>query len=165
LPKLTGVAKSKFLARLNKGRIAKGLKAIKAKGSKILPKTRLKRNKAFKSPLKPRKANKSPKRTNNVVFKKGKGSRRSRVGISLKKLLLGGVTGIALELLLTRLGATSLAVDVGYIGASMVGSKSGVIGNAVFRQGVSRFGGQLGFLGGNGGNNGNGAQSTNTGFA
>jgi len=39
----------------------------------------------------------------------------------------------------------------------MVGSKSGVLGNAVFRQGISRFGGQLGFLG-NG--NGNGAQTT-----
>jgi len=158
LPKLTGIAKSKFLARLNKGRVAKGLKAIKAKGSKILPKTRLKRKVASKAPIKPRKANKSPKRSNSVVFSK-KGSRRSRVGISLKKLVMGGVTGIALELLLTRLGATSLAVDAGYVGASMVGSKSGVLGNAVFRQGISRFGGQLGFLGSG---NGNGAQ--NTGF-
>jgi len=164
LPKLTGIAKTKFLARLNKGRIAKGLKAIKAKGSKILPKTRLKRKEASKSPIKPRKANKSPKRTNNVVFKKGKGSRRSRVGLSLKKLVMGGVTGIALQLLLDRLGATTLSTDVAYIGASQVGGKSGVIGNALFRQGVSRFGGQLGFLGGNGGNGGNG-QTTFTGFA
>ncbi len=161
MPKLTGIAKSKFLARLNKGRVAKGLKAIKAKGSKILPKTRLKRRKASKSQSKPRKANKPTKRSNSVVFKKGKGSRRSRVGISLKKLVMGGVTGIALELLLTRLGATSLAVDAGYVGASMVGSKSGVIGNAVFRQGVARFGGQLGFLGSG---NGNG-QAQNTGFS
>ncbi len=160
MPKLTGIAKSKFLARLNKGRIKKGLKALKSKGSKILPKTRLKRRKASKSPSKARKTNKPAKRPNNVVFKK-KGSRRSRVGISLKKLVMGGVTGIALELLLTRLGATSLAVDAGYVGASMVGSKSGVIGNAVFRQGVARFGGQLGFLGGNGGN----GQQQNTGFS
>ena len=158
MAKLTGIAKTKFLARLNKGRIAKGLKAIKAKGSKILPKTRLKRKVASKSPIKPRKTNKPAKRSNNVA-KKGT-SRRSKVGISLKKLVMGGVTGIALELLLTRLGATSLAVDAGYVGASMVGSKSGVIGNAVFRQGISRFGGQLGFLG-NG--NGNG-QAQNTGF-
>ncbi len=158
MPKLTGIAKSKFLARLNKGRIKKGLKALKSKGSKILPKTRLKRRKASKSQSKPRKTNKPAKRSNSVVFKK-KGSRRSRVGISLKKLVMGGVTGIALELLLTRLGATSLAVDAGYVGASMVGSKSGVIGNAVFRQGVARFGGQLGFLG-----NGNGQQAQNTGF-
>jgi len=158
LPKLTGQAKTKFLARLNKGRVAKGLKAIRAKGSKILPKTRLKRKVASKAPIKPRKPNKSPKRSNNVAKKKG--GRRKTAGIQLKKLLLGGVTGIALELLLSRLGATSLATDVGYIGASMVGSKSGVIGNALARQGISRFGGQLGFLGGNG--NGNGQQ--NTGF-
>jgi len=165
MAKLTGVAKSKFLARLNKGRIAKGLKAIKAKGSKILPKTKLKRAKiASKAPIKPRKANKSPKRSNNVVFKKGKGSRRSRVGLSLKKLVMGGVTGIALQLLLDRLGATSLATDVAYIGASQVGGKSGVIGNALFRQGVSRFGGQLGFLGNGNGGNGNG-NTTFTGFA
>jgi len=163
LAKLTGIAKSKFLARLNKGRIAKGLKAIKAKGSKILPKTKLKRAKvASKAPIKPRKANKSPKRSNNVAKKTT--SRRSRVGLSLKKLVMGGVTGIALQLLLDRLGATSLATDVAYIGASQVGGKSGVIGNALFRQGVSRFGGQLGFLGNGSNGNGNG-NTTFTGFA
>jgi len=159
--KLTGIAKTKFLARLNKGRIAKGLKAIKAKGSKILPKTKLKRSKtASKAPIKPRKANKSPKRSNNVAKKTQ--SRRSKVGLSFKKLLMGGGVGIALELILSRLGAQSLAVDVGYIGASFVGQKSGVIGNALARQGVKRFSGQLGFLG-NG--NGNGQQTTFTGFA
>jgi len=160
LVKLIGKAKEKFLARLNKGRVKAGLKRIKAKGAKLIPKTRLKRNKGFKSPLKPRKANKSPKRSNNVAKKKG--SRRGKAGIQFKKLLLGGVTGIALELLLTRLGATSFATDIGYIGASMVGKQSGVIGNALFRQGVSRFGGSLGFLG-NG--NGNQQQTSFQGFA
>jgi len=160
MAKLTGIAKTKFLARLNKGRVAKGLKAIKAKGSKILPKTKLKRKVASKSPIKPRKANKSPKRSNNVAKKTT--SRRSKVGLSFKKLLMGGGVGIALELILSKLGAQSLAVDVGYIGASFVGQKSGVIGNALARQGVKRFSGQLGFLG-NG--NGNNQQTTFTGFA
>jgi len=164
LPKLTGKKKLEFLKRLNKGRIAKGLKAIKAKGSRILPKTALRKRKTTsKAPIKARKPNKSPKRSNNVA--KSKGSRRSRVGISLKKLLMGGGVGIALELLLSRLGATSLATDVGYIGASQVGNKAGVLGNAIARQAVQRFGGQLGFLGsGNGNGNGNG-QTVFTGFA
>lgn len=172
MPKLTGKKKLEFLKRLNKGRVAKGLKAIKAKGSKVLPKTSLKKRFASskakikaKSPFKRRsKANKQPKTNRNVVFKKkGSRSRRGLAGIQFKKLLLGGVTGIALELLLSRLGANGLATDVGYIGASMVGSKSGVIGNALFRQGVSRFGGSLGFLG-SGNGNGSGT-ATNTGFA
>jgi len=164
LPKLTGKKKLEFLKRLNKGRIAKGLKAIKAKGSRILPKTALKKSKTTsKAPIKARKPNKSPKRSNNVA--KSKTSRRSRVGLSLRKLLMGGGVGLALELILNRLGATSLAVDVGYIGASQVGNKSGVIGNAIARQAITRFGGQLGFLGqGNGNGNGNGSQVF-TGFA
>lgn len=163
MPKLTGKKKLEFLKRLNKGRIAKGLKAIKAKGSRILPKTALRKRKTpSKAPIKARKPNKSPKRSNNVA--KGKGSRRSRVGISLRKLLMGGGVGIALELILNRLGATTLATDIGYIGASQVGNKSGVVGNAIARQLVTRFSGQLGFLGqGNGNGNGNG--TVFTGFA
>jgi len=156
LPKLTGKAKTKFLARINKGRKKKGLKPIRSK-TKSSSKTPKRRSKQLKN--KPKSANKRrntnkrrPNRNNNNMAKKKKSSSRRSLGMAkVKSGAVGGAVGVATD-------------DLGYVVASIVGKGTpGVIGNAVIRQGLTRFGGSLNILNGNGGN-GNGTQS-NLGFA
>lgn len=113
-----------------------------------------------KSHPKRRKTNKPKRRsTNRTMPRKSRGFRRKGAiaGQAIKKGAIGGASGLATELVLTKMGASSLAVDAGYVVATLTGGKPGVIGNAVGRQVVKRFGGGLGFL--NGGN-GNGAGAT-----
>jgi len=167
--KLTGKAKTKFLARINKGRKAKGLKPIRSK-TKSSTKTPKKRSKQLKnkpkSATKQRKINKrkSSKNNNNMAKNKKRMSRKSLIGSKLKNGAIGGFVGVATTAVSKRLGATSIADDLGYVVASIAGKGvPGVIGNAVIRQGLGRFGGSLNFLG-NGNGNGNGVQNT-LGFA
>jgi len=169
LPKLTGKAKSKFLARINKGRKKKGLKPIRSK-TKSSSKTPKRRSKQLKN--KPKSANKRrntnkrrPSKNNNNMAKKKKSSRRSLGMAKVKSGAVGGAVGVATTAIANRLGARSVSDDLGYVVASIVGKGTpGVIGNAVIRQGLTRFGGSLNILNGNGGN-GNGNGQSNIGFA
>ena len=107
-----------------------------------------------------RKPNKQRKRTNHVAKKKPV-RRRAVIGGQLKKGGMGAVGGIATKVIVDRLGARSISDDLSYIVASQVGGKAGVIGNAVARQTLQRFGGSLSGLIPNGNGGGNG---TNGGF-
>jgi len=118
-----------------------------------------KRKSTARNPVKTNKRRKNP---NNVAKKKT--SRRATGSKQLKKAGLGGVGGIATKVILDRLGARSISDDLSYIVASQIGDKPGVIGNAVARQALSRFGGGLGFLNGNGNGNGNAGGGTTGGF-
>jgi len=167
--KLTGKAKTKFLARINKGRKKKGLKPIrsKTKSSPKKPKSSKKRaSVGKKSAGKRRNPNKrKPSKNNNNMAKKKRMSRKSLVGSKLKNGAIGGFVGVATTAVAKRLGATSVADDLGYVVASIAGKGvPGVIGNAVIRQGLGRFGGSLNFLGNGNGGNGNGVNNT-LGFA
>lgn len=172
MAKLTGKAKTKFLARINKGRKAKGLKPIRSK-TKSTPKKRGKQGiskrkskNRTKSATKQRKTNKrKASKNNNNMAKKKRMSRKSLVGSKLKNGAIGGFVGVATTAVAKRLGATSVADDLGYVVASIAGKGTpGVIGNAVIRQGLGRFGGSLNFLGNGNGGNGNGVNNT-LGFA
>jgi len=169
LAKLTGKAKAKFLARINKGRKKKGLKVIRSKTATKTPKKRSKqlKNKP-KSATKQRKINKRKpsKNNNNMAKSKKRMSRKSLIGSKLKSGAIGGFVGVATTAVAKRLGANTIADDLGYVVASVAGKGTpGVIGNAVIRQGLGRFGGSLNFLGnGNGNGNGNGVNNT-LGFA
>jgi len=175
MAKLTGKAKTAFLNRLNKGRKKKGLKLIRIKKNPkrrtTLPKTRKTSKKQLKSvrktPKKVRNPNKrkSTSRSNNMAKKKN-GTRRGKFGGNkIKKGAIGGAVGVATTAVANRLGARSISDDLGYVLASITGGGTpGVVGNAVIRQGLTRFGGSLNIL--NGGSNGNGnGQTQNTGFA
>jgi len=170
MAKLTGKAKTKFLARINKGRKAKGLKPIRSK-TKSSTKTPKKRSKQLKnkpkSATKQRKINKrkSSKNNNNMAKKKRSVSRKSLGMTKVKQGAVGGVVGVATTAIAKRLGANSIADDLGYVTASLAGKGTpGVVGNAVLRQGLGRFGGSLNILNGNGGNGNGNAQNT-LGFA
>jgi len=169
LAKLTGKAKTKFLARINKGRKKKGLKPIrsKTKSSTKKPKSSKKRaSVGKKSAGKRRNPNKRKpsKNNNNMAKSKKRMSRKSLIGSKLKSGAIGGFVGVATTAVSRRLGATSIADDLGYVVASIAGKGTpGVIGNAVIRQGLGRFGGSLNFLGNGGNGNGNG--QSNLGFA
>jgi len=165
LPKLTGKKKLEFLKRLNKGRIKKGLKAIKAKGSKILPKSQLARTKkASKSTSKPKSKTRNilkPRKRSNPVAKKTKrsGSRRSKLMSRLKKAAIGAILGIAVTAIASRF-IPQFAQAAGTVAAATQGVE-GVLGKVVLEQAVPQIASRFGF-GGNG--NGNG-QMTVSGFA
>lgn len=172
MAKLTGAKKIAFLTRLNKGRKKKGLTLLKiTKNPKkriTLPKTRKTPKKQLKSrrktPKKVRNPNKrkASKNNNNMAKKKRSSSRRSLGMTKLKQGAVGGVVGIATTAIAKRLGANSIADDLGYVTASLAGKGTpGVIGNAVIRQGLGRFGGSLNILG----NGSNGTTPTSVGFA
>jgi len=173
MAKLTGAKRIAFLTRLNKGRRKKGLTLLKiTKNPKkriSLPKVRktsaAKRVSRRKTPKKVRNTNKrKPSRSNNnMAKKKNRTSRRSLGMTKVKQGAVGGVVGIATTAIAKRLGANSIADDLGYVTASLAGKGTpGVIGNAVIRQGLGRFGGSLNILNGNSSN----GQTTNTvGFA
>jgi len=173
MAKLTGKAKTAFLTRLNKGRKKKGLTLLKIKKNPkrriTLPKTRKTPKKQLKSrrktPKKVRNTNKrkSTRNNKNMAKKKNRTSRRSLGMTKVKQGAVGGVVGIATTAIAKRLGANSIADDLGYVTASLAGKGTpGVIGNAVIRQGLGRFGGSLNILNGNSSN----GQTTNTvGFA
>lgn len=141
--------KGKALASARKN-IKKAQQALRAKTRKVTKKT------ARKTTSKTNKR----KKGNPDVAKKG--SRRKGSGMAVvKKLAVGAGVGVATELIVSRLGAPGLAVDLGYSLATTVGGKVGVYGNAIARQAIQRTGaGQ--FLRGNG--NGNGAVGA-SGFA
>jgi len=171
MAKLTGKAKEAFLRRLNKGRKKKGLTLLRIKKNPkrrtTLPKTRKTNRKQLKksrkTPNKVRNTNKrkTPRKSNNMA-KKTRTSRRSLGMTKVKQGAVGGVVGIATTAIAKRLGANSIADDLGYVTASLAGKGTpGVIGNAVIRQGLGRFGGSLNILNGSG----NGNAVTNTGFA
>jgi len=173
MAKLTGKAKESFLRRLNKGRKKKGLTLLKIKKNPkrriTLPKTRKTPKKQLKSkrktPKKVRNTNKrkSTRNNKNMAKKKNRTSRKSLGMTKVKQGAVGGVVGIATTAIAKRLGATSIADDLGYVTASLAGKGTpGVLGNAVLRQGLGRFGGSLNILG-NG--NGNGGTSNTLGFA
>ena len=162
LAKLTGIAKEKFLARLNKGRVKAGLKRIKSKGSKLLPKSNIRRtNKTSKSASKPkskpRKTFKPTRRSNNVAKKtKRRGSRRSNFMNRIKKGLFGAIIGIAVSAIAVKV-IPQFAKEAGTIASATQGFE-GVVGKVVLEQVLPRF--NLGnILGGNG----NGNSVTNTG--
>jgi len=172
MAKLTGAKRIAFLTRLNKGRKKKGLTLLKiTKNPKkriTLPKTRKTPKKRDaskrKTPKKVRNPNKrkTTRNNNNMAKKKRSSSRRSLGMTKVKQGAVGGVVGIATTAIAKRLGATSIADDLGYVTASLAGKGTpGVIGNAVIRQGLGRFGGSLNILG----NGGNGATATTVGFA
>lgn len=155
MAKLTGIAKTKFLARLNKGRVKAGLKAIKAKGSRILPKTKLKRKKASRSPIKPRNTNKSPKRRNNVAKRKSSGSRRGRLGNFLTRGTVGKVAAGVGAATLIGFAADRFAPSISPIaklGASfLAGGPLGALAQFLLQGGIAGSGLNLGgILGGNG---------------
>ena len=159
MAKLTGIAKEKFLARLNKGRVAKGLKAIKAKGSKILPKTKLKKvlKRRSKPQSKVRKTFKPTKRSNPVAKKtKRRGSRRSNFMNRIKKGLFGAIIGIAVTAIAVKV-VPQFAKEAGTIASATQGIE-GVVGKVVLEQVLPRFN-----LGNIFGGNGNGNQIQNTG--
>jgi len=173
MAKLTGAKKIAFLTRLNKGRKKKGLTLLKIKKNPkrriSLPKTRKTPKKRMqngrKSSKKVRNPNKrkSPGNNKNMAKKKNRTSRRGLGMTKVKQGAVGGVVGIATTAIAKRLGANSIADDLGYVTASLAGKGTpGVIGNAVIRQGLGRFGGSLNIL--NGGN-GNGTPSNTVGFA
>ncbi len=151
MAKLKGKAKADFLKRMRLGRLRKSAKKRDAKRSKSSKKARI------------RKPNKPNRRKTNVARKGRKAlSRAGKFSMQkIKQGAIGGVSGTATTAILKRLGVNGLADDVGYVVASLVGKTPGVIGTAVIKQGLSRFGGSLGFLGSG---NGNGAQNTG-GFA
>jgi len=155
LPKLTGIAKEKFLARLNKGRVKAGLKRIKSKGSKLLPKSKLqlvrKRSKSTaKSRSKTRKTFKPAKRSNPVAKKtKRSGSRRSGLMRRLKKAAIGAILGIAVTAIASRF-IPQFSQAAGTIAAATQGVE-GVVGKVVLEQAVPQLASRFGF-GGNGGN-------------
>jgi len=165
LPKLTGIAKEKFLARLNKGRVKAGLKRIKAKGSRLLPKTKLKQlKKSSKRRSKPRSKPRNilkPRKRSNPVAKKTKrsGSRRSKLMSRLKKAAIGAILGIAVTAIASRF-IPQFAQAAGTVAAATQGVE-GVLGKVVLEQAVPQIASRFGF-GGNG--NGNG-QMTVSGFA
>jgi len=172
MAKLTGKAKTAFLRRLNKGRSKKGLTLLKIKKNPkkriTLPKTRKTSKKGAakrgKSPKKVRNTNKrkSTRNNKNMAKKKNRTSRRSLGMTKVKQGAVGGVVGIATTAIAKRLGANSIADDLGYVTASLAGKGTpGVIGNAVIRQGLGRFGGSLNILNGNG----NGQTTNTVGFA
>jgi len=175
MAKLTGAKKIAFLTRLNKGRRKKGLTLLKIKKNPkkriTLPKTRKTNRKqlknARKTPKKVRNTNKRKTNRNNknMAKKKNRTTRRSLGMTKIKQGAIGGVVGIATTAISKRLGATSIADDLGYVTASLAGKGTpGVLGNAVLRQGLGRFGGSLNILG-NGNGNGNGGTSNTLGFA
>jgi len=161
--KLTGAKKLAFLARLNKGRKKKGLKIIKAKGTKSAPKTILKRIK--KNPKrritlpqvrKARKSNKRPKTRSNVVKKKG-GRRRARLGNFLKTGTIGKVAaGIGAATLIgfaTDRFAPGIS-PIAKLGASFIaGGPLGAISQFLLQGGIGGNGGinLSNILGGGGG--------------
>jgi len=154
MAKLTGIAKTKFLARLNKGRVKAGLKAIKAKGSKLLPKTKLKRKAASRSPIKPRKTNKSPKRRNNVAKGKSK-SRRGRLGNFLTRGTVGKVAAGVGAATLVGFAADRFAPNISPIAklaaSFLAGGPLGAVSQFLLQGGISGSGINLGgLLGGNG---------------
>jgi len=161
LPKLKGIAKEKFLARLNKGRIKAGLKRIKSKGSKLLPKTKIRdAKKRSKSKSKVRKTFKPRTVQKNVAKKtKRRGSRRSNFMNRIKKGLFGAIIGIAVSAIAVKV-IPQFAKEAGTIASATQGFE-GVVGKVVLEQVLPRFN-LGGFLGGNG--NGNGIQNTG-GFA
>ncbi len=159
MPKLTGIAKEKFLARLNKGRVKAGLKRIKSKGSKLIPKTKLKRvlKTRSKPKSKPRKTFKPRTVQKNVAKKtKRRGSRRSNFMNRIKKGLFGAIIGIAVSAIAVKV-IPQFAKEAGTIASATQGLE-GVVGKVVLEQVLPRF--NLGnILGGNG----NGNSVTNTG--
>jgi len=163
LAKLTGLAKEKFLARLNKGRVKAGLKRIKSKGSKLIPKTKIKR--VLKRRSKPQsKARKTfkPRTVQKNVAKKSKrrGSRRSNLMNRIKKGLFGAIIGIAVSAIAVKV-IPQFAKEAGTIASATQGFE-GVVGKVVLEQVIPRFNiGQL--FGGNG--NGNGGVTNTGGFA
>jgi len=165
LPKLTGKKKLEFLKRLNKGRIKAGLKAIKSKGSKILPKSQLARTKkdaksTSKPRSKPRKTFKPAKRSNPVAKKsKRSGSRRSGLMRRLKKAAIGAILGIAVTAIASRF-IPQFSQAAGTIAAATQGVE-GVVGKVVLEQAVPQLASRFGF--GNG--NGNGQANVIGGFA
>ncbi len=165
MAKLTGIAKEKFLARLNKGRVKAGLKRIKSKGSKLIPKTILKKRKrVLKTTSKPKSKvrNTFKRRTvqKNVAKKsKRRGSRRSNFMNRVKKGLFGAIIGIAVTAIASKV-IPQFAKEAGTIASATQGFE-GVVGKVVLEQVLPRFN-LGGFLGGNG--NGNGVQNTG-GFA
>ncbi len=154
MPKLTGKKKLEFLARLNKGRVAKGLKRIKAKGSKILPKSQLARRKnpsktVSKRKSKARKILKPRKRSNNVAKStKRRGSRRSNIMSRLKKAAIGAILGIAVTAIASRF-IPQFAQSAGTIAAATQGVE-GVVGKVVLEQAVPQLASRFFGNGGNG---------------
>ena len=129
------------------------------KTSKIGPKSRRKTPKKVRNPNK----RKSSSRSNNMAKKKSPRRNGKFGGNKIKKGAIGGAVGVATTAVANRLGARSISDDLGYVLASITGGGTpGVVGNAVIRQGLTRFGGSLNIL--NGGSS-NGNAVTNTGFA
>lgn len=123
MAKLTGKAKAAFLARMNKGRIAAGLKKIasKAKGS---------------SSNRSKKTNRSPMAAKTKTKRKAPTKENFNNGF---KGFLGGVgAGELIEEAILIVTQNPVAVTVGKVGASVAGgyytghkTASGVVGGLV----------------------------------
>jgi len=157
LAKLTGKKKLEFLARLNKGRVKKGLSRIKAKGSKIAPKKQLKRIKTAAKKRITRKSNKPRKRSNNVAKKKGsKGGRKGKLGNFLTRGTVGKVAAGVGAATLVGFAADRFAPNLSPVvklgAAFLAGGPLGAISQFLLQGGISGSGINLTNILGGGGN-------------
>jgi len=155
LAKLTGKKKLEFLARLNKGRVKAGLSRIKAKGSKIIPRTEIKRLKSRVTKRKASKPNKPRKRSNNVAKSKTKSTRRGKLGSFLTRGTIGKVAAGVGAATLVGFAADRFAPQISPIaklGASfLAGGPLGAIAQFLLQGGISGTGINLSnILGGSG---------------
>jgi len=149
MAKLRGRAKAAFLKRMNKGRLKKGLKAIKCKTCrkprKNSPKRTKSHNKKRKSqPIRTR------KRSHNTVAKKRR-FHRARAGISRitgNKFVRGAVLGLgggALVVQITERFAPQFSGVAGPVGAFVFGGPVGFVAHLLLQGGLGGI-----FGGGNG---------------
>jgi len=147
MAKLTGKAKAAFLKRINKGRIKKGLKAIKSKTSrKTSKKSGPKRSNPSKKsrnqqPIKTR------KRSKNTVAKKGGTKKKSRFQIpSVVKKAAAGIGLATIATVIVNQFAPQAAPIVRPIAAFAGGGVVGVISD-IFLSGGGILGNLFGGFG------------------
>jgi len=153
MAKLKGKKKAAFLARLNKGRIKAGLKAIKSKTSRKTSKSAApKRTKSSKKAgiqqrIRTRKTSKK------VVAKKRKFTTRAKAGfssITKNKFVRGAVLGLggaALVSQVTNRFAPQFSSLASPIGAFVFGGPVGLVASVLLQGGLGSifgFGGQQG---------------------
>jgi len=132
VPKLTGVAKAKFLARINKGRVKAGLKKIHSKTKSV--KRRL--TKSRKSTPGKTKRTKSKNTRNKTVAKKNSSRKGTSMKTRLVKFGAGAGIGALIAILATALRRQEINATAPIIDAAAGVGVEGQVGTAIMRVGV-----------------------------
>jgi len=152
MAKLKGKKKAAFLARLNKGRIKAGLKAIKSKTSRKTSKSAaIKRPKSSRKAGKQQRIKTTKRKTKTVAKRKFTTRVKSGFGsVTKNKFVRGAVLGLggaALVSQVTNRVAPQFSSIASPIGAFIFGGPVGLVASVLLQGGLGSifgFGGQAG---------------------